>query len=105
MCGKRSFIQKSQEDCMEQVELTTRKPSLRLLQKEHCKHIHSASMESLGYHGVVKTSDSLNGHPSGWTELSSVIGKKAVRNIFMRVLMMKPKRLCPVKFLKPNRLK
>jgi len=62
-------------------------------------------MEILEYHGVVKTSDSLNGNPSGWSELSSVIGKKAVRNIFMSVLLMKPKRLCPVMFLKPNRLK
>jgi trimethylamine--corrinoid protein Co-methyltransferase len=37
---------------MKQVELTTLKPSLRLLQKEHCKHIHSASMEILSYHGI-----------------------------------------------------
>ena len=37
---------------MKQVELSTRKPSLRLLQKEHCMHIHSASMEILEHHGI-----------------------------------------------------
>ncbi len=37
---------------MKQVELSTRKPFLRLLHKEHCMHIHSASMEILEHHGI-----------------------------------------------------
>jgi len=40
------------EDCMKQVELSTPKPFLRLLLEEHCKHVHSASMEILEYHGI-----------------------------------------------------
>jgi hypothetical protein len=40
------------EDRMKQVEPTTPKPSLVLIQEEHCKHIHSAGMEIWEYRGI-----------------------------------------------------
>ena len=81
---------------MKQVDLSTPKPSLRLLQEDHCKHIHSASMEILEYHGIrmldpegrdmLLTAGAM-AKENSWINIPSVLVKKALRSAPDRIVL------------------